>query len=274
MKREPLPEIHLSPAQRSRYARHLLLPEIGRSGQERLLGSSVAVIGLGGLGCPAALYLAAAGVGRLGLFDPDKAELSNLQRQILHSSKDLKRPKVESAAEKLEALNPDPKLELRELRLDAHNALEFLEPYDLVLEGTDNLPSKFLVNDACLSLGKPLVQAGIFRFEGQLMAIAPGQSPCYRCLFESAPAEGEVASCAEGGILGAVAGVMGTLMAGEALKILAKIGEPLYGKLLCFDALKASFRQVPLHRRPGCPACAGAGKRFALRDEAAPCAQA
>jgi adenylyltransferase/sulfurtransferase len=257
----------LSPELLTRYSRHILLPEVGRAGQERLRASSVAVLGLGGLGCPAAQYLAAAGVGRLGLIDSDSAELSNLQRQILHFSADLGRPKVDSAGDKLKAMDPGLLIEPRRMRLEPSNCLEALQGYDLVLEGTDNFASKFLASDACVSLGIPLVSAGILRFEGQLMAVRPGHA-CYRCLFEAAPPADAVPNCAEAGVLGAVAGVLGALMASEALKLLLGIGEPLLDRMLCFDALRGSFRELRLKRRADCPSCARAGTRFRPEAEA------
>lgn len=264
----------LNSEQLTRYSRHILLPELGRAGQEKLRAARVAVLGLGGLGCPAALYLAAAGVGTLGLIDGDKAELSNLQRQILHFNADLGRPKVASAGDKLRALDPGIALELHELRLEAGNALEILAGYDLVLEGTDNFAAKFLASDTCVSLGLPLVQAGILRFEGQLMAVDPGRSACYRCVFEASPPPDAVPNCAEAGVLGAVAGVMGSLMASEALKILLGLGEPLYDRMLAFDAKKGRFREIPLKRRAGCPSCSRAGSRFEPQAEAAAACEA
>jgi molybdopterin/thiamine biosynthesis adenylyltransferase len=252
----------LTSEQITRYSRHILLPEVGMKGQETLRQASVAIVGLGGLGCPAALYLAAAGVGRLGLIDGDKAELSNLQRQILHRQADIGRSKVESAAEKIGAMDPSLRLDLHPLRLEAPIVLGLLEGYDLVLEGTDNFGSKFLVNDACVSLGIPLVQAGILRFEGQLMSILPGSSACYRCIFENAPGPEAVPNCSEAGVLGAVAGVLGSLMANEALKILLGLGQPLYDRMLSFDAKRSFFREAPLRRNPSCPSCSRAGSRF------------
>ena len=252
----------------TRFSRHILLPELGMAGQEKLRCASVAVVGLGGLGCPAALYLAAAGVGRLGLIDSDKAELSNLQRQILHNSSDLGRPKVESAAAKLAALDPAIRLDSHGLRLDAGNVMKTLEPYDLVLEGTDNFSSKFLVNDACVSMAKPLVSGGILRFEGQVMSVGPGHS-CYRCVFEAPPPGDSVPNCAEAGVLGAVAGVLGSLMANEALKILLGFGEPLFDRILAFDAKNSSFRETRLRQNPSCLACQRAGQRFSPSAEAA-----
>jgi adenylyltransferase/sulfurtransferase len=251
----------LSKEEVTRYSRHILLPELGRQGQEKLRASSVLVIGVGGLGCPAAQYLAAAGVGRLGLMDPDKVELSNLQRQILHATPDLGTPKVASAAAKLAALDPGLKLDLLEGRLEPGNALEAIQPYDLVVEGADNFEAKFLANDACVSLGKPLLQAGIRRFEAQILSVLPG-GPCYRCLFEAPPPPGRVGNCASEGVLGAVAGVAGSLLAAEAVKLLLGLGQPLAGRLLLYDALACRFRELAFKRRPGCSACARAGSHF------------
>lgn len=263
----------LSREQLSRYSRHILLPEMGVKGQERLREKSVLVVGTGGLGCPTALYLAAAGVGSLGLLDFDRVNLTNLQRQILHWEKDLGRPKVVSAGEKLAEMNSDVKLNLIEERLRADNALELMEPYDLVIDGTDNFQAKFLINDACVSLGKNFLHAGILRFEGQLLAVKPGSSACYRCVFDALPKEDCVPSCAEAGVLGAVAGVLGSLLASEALKLLLDFGEPLFDTMLIFDAKKTAFRKVPLRRRESCPVCGAAGTRFRLKmeEEAAAC---
>ncbi|MES2202517.1 MAG: HesA/MoeB/ThiF family protein [candidate division FCPU426 bacterium] len=254
--------MELTPDQRSRYSRHILLPEVGLAGQKRLKDSSVLVVGAGGLGCPAAQYLAAAGVGRLGLADPDKVELGNLQRQILHWDKDLGRPKVASAAEKLRGMNPDLELVLHETRVDEKNAMQLFRDYDLVVDGTDNFQSKFLVNDACVSLGKTFLHAGILRFEGQMMAVKPGSSACFRCVFSSMPAAGTVPSCAEAGVLGAVAGVMGALLADQALTLLLGLGSPLFDRMLLFDAKNLRFREVPLRRQEACPSCARAGQGF------------
>jgi adenylyltransferase/sulfurtransferase len=251
--------MELSSQELSRYSRHILLPELGLKGQLRLRQASALIVGLGGLGCPVALYLAAAGLGRIGLLDSDKVDLSNLQRQVLHGSEDLGRLKVESAAAKLRAMNPGVALDLHPLRMEAGNALDLCRPYDLVIEATDNFQAKFLVNDACLSLNKPFLHAGILRFEGQLMAVKPGQSACYRCLFEAAPPAEAVPSCADAGVLGAVAGVLGTLMANEALKLVLDLGQPVLNRMLVFDAKKASFREVQVRRRVDCPACAQAG---------------
>lgn len=259
----------LSRDEMTRFSRHILLEDVGVQGQLRLRSSSVAIVGLGGLGCPAALYLAAAGVGRISLFDGDKAELSNLQRQILHTSADLGRSKVSSASDKLRALDSALRIETHELRLGADNALGLLKGHDVVLEGTDNFASKFLLSDACVSLGIPLVTAGILRFEGQLMSVNPGRSACYRCVFESMPPAEAVPNCAEAGVLGAVAGVLGSLMAGEALKILLGVGEPLYDRMLSYDAKRSSFREARLKRRETCPSCSRAGSGFPLSAEAA-----
>lgn len=256
----------------TRYSRHLLLAEVGRAGQERLLGASVLLVGLGGLGCPAAQYLAAAGVGRLGLADGDTVDATNLQRQVLHGTSDLGRPKVQSAAEKLAAMNPDPQL-VSLGRITAENALALLAPYDIVIDGSDNFATKFLINDACVSLGKPLLHAGILRFQGQLFTVLPGQSACYRCVFEAPPPPGAVANCAEAGVLGAVAGVLGSLLANEALKLILGLGQPLTDRLLVFDALTTRFREVPIKRRHDCPSCQRAGTGFTLvAEEEAACA--
>ncbi len=245
----------------TRYSRHLLLPEVGRAGQERLLGASVLVVGLGGLGCPAAQYLAAAGVGRLGLADGDTVDLTNLQRQVLHGSADLGKAKTRSAMDKLTAMNPDPTLVALD-RVSPDNALDMLASYDLVIDGSDNFATKFLINDACVSLKKPLMHAGILRYHGQIFTVLPGQSACYRCVFETPPPAGAVANCAQAGVLGAVAGVLGTLLANEALKMILGLGQPLTDRMLVFDALNTSFRELPLRRRPDCPSCARVGQKF------------
>lgn len=244
----------------TRYSRHLLLPEIGRQGQEKLQAAKVLLVGLGGLGCPAAQYLAAAGVGTLGLADGDQVDLTNLQRQVLHWEKDLGLNKVDSAQEKLAAMNS--KLQLKKhSALNPENIEGILSDYDLVVEGTDNFPAKFLVNDACVKTKVPLVQGGILRFEGQMMAVNPGHSACYRCLFTQAPPAGSVPNCAEAGVLGAVAGALGSLMAVEALKILCGIGLPAYDRLLVYQAAELSFRTVKLKKNPHCKAC-GTGERL------------
>ncbi len=238
-----------------RYRRHLILPEVGVEGQRELLRSRVLLVGAGGLGCPAAQYLAAAGVGTLGLVDFDRVDLSNLQRQILYTTADVGRPKVEVATERVQALNPDVKVEIHPLRLDSSNALDVLEPYDVVVDGTDNFPTRYLTNDACVLLGKPNVHGSIFRFEGQATVFDARRGPCYRCLFPEPPPPGAVPSCAEGGVLGVLPGIIATLQAIETIKLLLGIGEPLVGRLLQFHALDMRFTEFRLARDPECPVC-------------------
>ena len=244
----------LSGNERVRYRRHLSLPEIGPAGQQRLQDTRVLVVGMGGLGCPAALYLAAAGIGTLGLVDFDRVELSNLQRQVLFGTEDLGRLKVEVARERLLALNPEVEVLAHALTLRAHNVREVVDDYDIVLDGSDRLSTRYLVNDACVLLGRPLVTAAIHRFEGQTMTYIPGLGPCYRCLFPQGE-EGAVAGCAEAGVLGVLPGVLGTIQANEAIKIAAGIGMPLIGRLLSYDALDLSFTELPVSRRDDCPVC-------------------
>lgn len=238
-----------------RYSRHIILPEVGGRGQKKLLGAKVFMVGAGGLGSPCALYLAAAGVGRLGIVDSDRVELSNLQRQILHFTKDVGRPKTQSAKEKMKALNPDVEVITYQERLTSDNILDMIKDYDIVVDGSDNFPTRYLVNDACVISDKPLSHAGIFRFDGQATTIIPHQGPCYRCLFPEPPPPGMVPSCQEAGILGAVAGIMGTVQANEVLKFILGKGELLVGKLLIFDALKSSFRMVKFAQGKDCPVC-------------------
>ncbi len=244
----------LSSAELLRYSRHLQLGEVGRAGQERLRASRVVVIGAGGLGSPASLYLAAAGVGTLGLVDHDRVELSNLQRQILFDTGDVTQPKVTVARRRLQALNPDISVVAHEVELRAANVCEVLGTYDLVIDGTDRLGTRYLVNDACVLLRKPLVSAAIHRFEGQAMTYVPGRGPCYRCLFPEVPAN-EAPSCAEAGVLGVLPGVLGALQATEAIKVLLGVGEPLLGRLLTFDALELQFREFAVARRVDCAVC-------------------
>jgi thiazole biosynthesis adenylyltransferase ThiF len=238
-----------------RYSRQIILPQVGGNGQRRLLSSRVLVVGAGGLGSPAALYLAAAGVGTLGLVDFDAVDLSNLHRQILHHTGDVGRPKTESAAEALRALNPDVSLTPHRERITAENALEILAPYDVVVEGSDNFPTKYLVNDACVFLGKPLVFGAVYQFEGQAAVFHPDEGPCYRCIFPEAPPRDTVPSCQEAGVLGAVPGIIGSIQAAETLKLLLGIGETLIGRFLVFDALHMSFMDVELKHNPNCPVC-------------------
>ena len=250
-----IPKI-LTDTQRVRYSRHILLPEVGEAGQIKLLEAKVAIIGAGGLGSPAALYLAAAGVGTIGIVDHDAVDLSNLHRQILHKTEDIGRPKTESAADTLHGINPDVEVIGHHVLLDSSNALDVLRDYDVVINGSDNFPTRYLVNDACVMLGKPLVDASIFRFEGQTTVFDPQRGgPCYRCLFPTPPPPGEVPSCAEAGVLGVLPGIMGSLQAMEAIKLILGIGDPLIGRLLLYDALTGEFRELSIHRRPDCPVC-------------------
>ncbi len=246
----------LNEEQRTRYSRHILIPEIGEEGQLRLLESKALLIGAGGLGSPAALYLAAAGVGTIGIVDFDEVDLSNLQRQILHGHSDIGRPKVESAIDTLKEINPDVQVIPHRVRLDSSNALDILQEYDIVLNGSDNFPTRYLVNDACVLLGKPLVDASIFIFEGQVTLYDTTQGgPCYRCLYPDPPPPGEVPSCAEAGVLGVLPGIIGSLQAIEAIKYILQIGEPLVGRLLMFDALDMTFRTLRIRRDEECPVC-------------------
>lgn len=260
----------LSAEERARYQRHLNLPEIGLSGQQRLKAARVLVVGTGGLGCPAALYLAAAGIGTLGLVDFDRVELSNLQRQVLFASADVGRLKVEVARERLLALNPDIEVRAHALTLRTDNVRQIIGEYDIVLDGSDRLTTRYLVNDACVLLGKPLVTAAVHRFEGQAMTYIPGKGPCYRCLFPSVP-EGTVASCADAGVLGVLPGVLGTLQASEAVKLASAAGEPLVGRLLTYDALTGTFVELPVSRRNDCRACGDAAEITVLEDSGAVC---
>ena len=246
----------LEPDQRRRYSRHLLIPELGEAGQRRLLESSVLLIGAGGLGSPASLYLAAAGVGTLGIVDDDVVDESNLQRQIAHSTQRLGDPKVESARDTLTALNPDVQVKTFNERLSSENVDRILaEGWDVIVDGADNFPTRYLVNDASVWHGIPVVHGSIYRFEGQATVFQPGEGPCYRCLFPTPPPPELAPSCAEGGVLGVLPGVIGSLQANETIKLLAGIGEPLVGRLLLFDALSATFTEVTLRRDPDCPVC-------------------
>jgi len=239
-----------------RYARHIILPDIGGDGQRKLMDAKVLVIGAGGLGSPAAMYLAAAGVGTLGLVDFDRVDLSNLQRQLLHGTSDVGRPKVESARERLAELNPNVDVRVHETLLSSDNAFEVLESYDVVVDGTDNFPVRYLVNDATQMLGKPLVYGSIYQWEGQASVFLPGpEAPCYRCLFPEPPPPGTVPSCAEGGVFGVLPGIVGSIQATEAIKLVLGAGEPLVGRLLLFDALRMEFTSVKLRWDPDCPVC-------------------
>jgi molybdopterin/thiamine biosynthesis adenylyltransferase/rhodanese-related sulfurtransferase len=238
-----------------RYSRHLILPDVGMEGQKRLKASSVLLVGAGGLGSPLGLYLAAAGVGRIGLVDFDVVDATNLQRQIIHGTKDIGRPKLASAIDRIRDVNPHVQLDPYETRFTSQNALEIARPYDLVIDGTDNFPTRYLVNDTCVLLGKPNVYGSIFRFEGQASVLATPDGPCYRCLFREPPPPGLVPSCAEGGVLGVLPGLIGVIQATEALKLLIGIGEPLIGRLLLVDSLGMKFRTMKLRKDPECPAC-------------------
>ena len=245
--------------QLDRYARHIILPGVGAAGQKRLLGSKALVIGAGGLGSPILLYLAAAGVGTLGVVDDDVVAVSNLQRQVIHGSSTLGEKKTRSAEARVSDLNSDVKVISHEVRLDSGNALDILESYDLILDGSDNFPTRYLINDACVLLGKPLVYGAMSQFEGQVSLLHAetknGLGPCYRCLYPEPPQPGTVRSCAEAGVFGALPGVIGSLMATEAIKYLVGLGETLAGTLLHFDALYSEFRRVKLARSAACPVC-------------------
>jgi adenylyltransferase/sulfurtransferase len=238
-----------------RYSRHLIMPEVGVEGQEKLKKGSVLCIGAGGLGSPAALYLAAAGVGTIGIVDFDVVDFSNLQRQVIHGTPDVGRSKLASAKDRLFALNPHVKVETYETALSSKNALELFKPYDVILDGTDNFPTRYLVNDACVIVGKPNTYGSIFRFEGQASVFATKNGPCYRCLYPEPPPPGLVPSCAEGGVLGVLPGVIGTIQATEAVKLIMGIGEPLIGRFLIYDALRMKFRELKLKKDPDCPVC-------------------
>ncbi len=245
----------LSPAETLRYARHLVLDDVGEEGQARLKAARVLIVGAGGLGSPAALYLAAAGVGTLGLVDFDVVDASNLQRQVLYGESDLGRPKLDAAAERLHDLNPHITIRKHPVRLTSDNALDIIRDYDIVVDGTDNFPTRYLVNDACVLLGKRNVYGSILKFEGQVSVFGGGDAPCYRCLFRQPPPPGLVPSCAEGGVLGVLPGVIGSLQALETIKLITGAGEPLLGRLLLFDGLKLKWRELKLRRSPECPVC-------------------
>ena len=245
----------LSPEEIRRYSRHLIMPEVAIDGQLKLKAAKVLLIGTGGLGAPAGLYLTAAGVGTIGLLDFDVVDYTNLQRQVTFSTGDVGRPKIEAAHERLHGLNPEVNFVLHETRLTSDNALEIIRDYDIVVDGTDNFPTRYLVNDACVLLGKPYVYGSIFRFEGQITVFAAADGPCYRCLYPAPPPPGLVPSCAEGGVLGVLPGIVGAIQASEAIKWILAAGESLVGRLLLFDALKMSFRELKLRKNPECPVC-------------------
>ena len=249
----PLPQLNNEEIRR--YSRHLIMPEVGLDGQRRIKAGSVLCIGAGGLGSPAAMYLAAAGIGTIGLVDFDVVDYSNLQRQIIHGTPDVGRSKLESAADRLRALNPHVQIRTYDTALSSENALEIFGPYDVILDGTDNFPTRYLTNDACVLLGKPNAYGSIFRFEGQASVFATKNGPCYRCLYPEPPPPGLVPSCAEGGVLGVLPGVIGVIQATEALKLITGIGEPLVGRFLIYDALRMRFRELRLKTDPDCPVC-------------------
>lgn len=264
MHRRPLPELERD--ELVRYSRHLVLPEVGEEGQRRLKAARVLLVGTGGLGSPLGLYLAAAGVGTLGLIDFDVVDVSNLQRQVIHGTRDVGRPKIASARDRLLDVNPHVQVITHEVRLTSENALDLVRDYDLVVDGTDNFPTRYLVNDACVLAGKPNVYGSIFRFEGQASVFGlPGQ-PCYRCLYPEPPPPGLVPSCAEGGVLGVLPGVVGTIQATEAIKLILGAPDTLAGRLLLFDAWSMRFRELKLRRDPSCPVCGDVRTLHALID--------
>jgi len=249
-----------------RYSRHIILPEVGGKGQSKLLASRILLVGMGGLGSPAALYLAAAGIGTLGLVDFDTVEISNLQRQIIHTTEDLDKPKVKSAAETINAINPDVTVNQYRERLTSENIMQIVSDYDLVLDGSDNFPTRFLLNDACLLAGKTLVSGAVSQFVGQVSVFATDQGPCYRCLLPEMPAPGMVPSCQEAGVLGVLPGTIGLLQATEAIKLILGIGESLIGRFFIFDALTMDNEMIKLGRNPDCPACGEKAGLIELKD--------
>jgi len=249
------PGASLSNEEVLRYSRHLIMPEVGMEGQLKLKQAKVLCIGTGGLGAPLGLYLAAAGVGRIGLVDFDAVDFTNLQRQVLFGTSDVGRPKISAAADRLRNLNPEIQIDTFEAHLSSDNALDILKDYDIVVDGTDNFPTRYLVNDACVLLGKPNVYGSIFRFEGQVTIFGAPGGPCYRCLYPEPPPPGLVPSCAEGGVLGVLPGIIGTIQACETLKLIIGKGEPMIGRLMLFDALGMKFRELKLRKNPECPVC-------------------
>ena len=253
-----VPPVLLSNQEIARYSRHLIMPEVGMEGQLKLKAASVLCIGAGGLGSPVAMYLAAAGVGRIGIVDFDVVDYSNLQRQVMHGTPDVGRSKLESARDTLTAINPEVRIDTYETALSSANAFDLLGDYDIVVDGTDNFPTRYLVNDACVLLGKPNVYGSIFRFEGQASVFATKDGPCYRCLYPEPPPPGLVPSCAEGGVLGILPGVVGTIQATEAVKLIIGIGEPLINRFMIYDALRMKFRELKLRKDSECPVCGDA----------------
>src|SRR5579871_1484591 len=251
----PLEETTLSKDEILRYSRHLIIPEVGMEGQQKLKAAKVLLVGAGGLGAPLGLYLAAAGIGRIGLVDFDVVDFTNLQRQVIHGTKDVGRKKLDSAADTMQDINPFLQIDRHEVALTSENALDILKDYDIVVDGTDNFPTRYLVNDACVLLHKPNVYGSIFRFEGQATVFATEEGPCYRCLYPEPPPPGLVPSCAEGGVLGILPGMIGIAQATEVVKLILGAGEPLVGRLLLYDALAMRFRELKLRRNPECPVC-------------------
>lgn len=255
--------MEFSEEQLKRYSRHIILPEVGGKGQKKISAAKVLIVGAGGLGCPVGYYLAAAGVGTIGMVDNDSVELSNLQRQIAHSVRTLNVNKADSAKQTFEALNPDVTVIAIKERLGSKNTMDLFRDYDIIVDGTDNFPTRYLINDACVLLKKPLISGAILRFEGQVTTILPGDGPCYRCLFEEPPPAGLVPSCQEAGVLGVLPGVIGALQATEVLKLILGKGTPLRGNLLIYDALGSNFRKVKIPKNPDCPVC---GKNPTITD--------
>ncbi|MBI1909208.1 MAG: molybdopterin-synthase adenylyltransferase MoeB [Deltaproteobacteria bacterium] len=245
----------LTPAQSSRYSRHTLLPEVGEEGQVKLLESKVLLIGAGGLGCPTAIYLAAAGVGTLGIIDFDDVDLTNLQRQILHTEEEVGRPKVESAKKRIAGINSETRVIPYREKLSRDNVMKIIADYDIIVNGCDNFPTRYLLNDACVFAKKPMVDGSIFRFEGQVTIFSPGQGPCYRCLYPEPPPPDMAPSCAEGGVLGVLCGIIGSIQGIETIKLLLGIGEPLIGRLILYNALRQQFKEMKVRRDPTCPVC-------------------
>ena len=248
-----------------RYSRHIILEEVGIKGQEKIMNSKVLIIGAGGLGSPIAFYLAAAGVGEIGIIDGDVVDRSNLQRQIIHTTDEIGIPKVESARRKLKALNPNIRVQTWQIMINAENISRIIAPYDFIIDGTDNFAAKFLINDACVMAGKPYSHGGILKFAGQSMTIKPGESACYACVFDRPPPADSIPTCSSAGILGAIAGMLGTIQAAEALKVITGVGEPLYNRLLSFDAKSMNFRTVKFTKNPHCRVCGGEGVKI-LRE--------
>lgn len=257
----------LTEEQITRYSRHILLKEVGGKGQKKLLEGRVLIIGAGGLGSPIALYLAAAGIGTIGIADADEVDLSNLQRQVIHTTPDVGKPKVISAKEKMQAINPDLKVNTYETWVTAENIGSMIEEYDFVIDGTDNFAAKFLINDACVLAGKPYSHGGILQFDGQTMTVVPGQSPCYRCIFPEPPPKDAIPTCSQAGVIGVLPGVLGTLQATEAIKYLLGAGDLLTGRLLTYSALRMRFREIPVKKSAKCPICGDNPSITELKDE-------